>query len=73
MELGSLAAELPPVPKRIKTRLRALQRGVVEAAETSRHVAYQLHPSELDDLGLVTALRAYCEDFDPRRNQRQVH
>jgi PAS domain S-box-containing protein len=63
MELGSLAAELPAVPKHLRKRLRGLQRGVVEAAETSRHVAYQLHPSELDDLGLVRALRAYCEDF----------
>ena len=63
MELGSLAAEFPAGSERLTTRLRALQRSMVQAAETSRHVAYQLHASELDDLGLATSLRAYCEDF----------
>jgi signal transduction histidine kinase len=63
MELGTLAAESPRTSQRLKTRLGALQRNVVEAAESSRHMAYQLHPAELDDLGLATALRAYCEDF----------
>jgi signal transduction histidine kinase len=63
MELGTLAAEFPRVSQRLKKRLGALQRGVLEAAETSRHMAYQLHPAELDDLGLATAVRVYCEDF----------
>ena len=63
MELGTLAAESPRASQRLKKRLGALQRGVVEAAETSRHMAYQLHPAELDDLGLATAIRVYCNDF----------
>jgi PAS domain S-box-containing protein len=62
MELGVLATEFPLV----KNRLQTLQMRTVEAAEASRHMAYRLHPCELDDLGLDTALRAYCEDF--RRN-----
>jgi len=36
---------------------------VVKAAEAARHVAYELHPTELDDLGLEKALRAYCEQI----------
>ena len=63
MELGTLAAESPRVSQGLKKRLGALQRSVVEAAETSRHMAYQLHPAELDDLGLATAVRVYCEEF----------
>jgi PAS domain S-box-containing protein len=63
MELGTLATEFPRASQRLKARLGALQRNVVEAAESSRHMAYQLHPAELDDLGLATALRTYCEDF----------
>ena len=63
MELGTLATEFPRASQRLKARLGALQRNLVEAAESSRHMAYQLHPAELDDLGLATALRAYCEDF----------
>ncbi|HSF08571.1 MAG TPA: sensor histidine kinase, partial [Nitrospirales bacterium] len=29
-----------------------------------RHLAYQYHPSILDDLGLASALRSLCEDFE---------
>ena len=63
MELGRLSTEFPAASERLKKRIHALQGRVVEAAETSRHVAYSLHPSELEDLGLAAALRAYCEDF----------
>jgi PAS domain S-box-containing protein len=66
MDLGSLAAGPPASAALLKKGLQALQRRVVRAAETARHVAHQLHPSELDDLGLVAALRSYCEDFARR-------
>ena len=46
--------------------MRSLQTRVVRAAETARHVAYKLHPTELDDLGLEAALRLYCEEFGQR-------
>jgi signal transduction histidine kinase len=38
----------------------------VQAAEAARHIAHQLHPLEVDDLGLVAALRSYCEEFSKR-------
>jgi two-component system CheB/CheR fusion protein len=66
MELGRLVADRPASAALLKKGLKALQRRVVRAAETARHVAHQLHPSELDDLGLVAALRSYCEDFARR-------
>jgi PAS domain S-box-containing protein len=58
--LASLAKRAPPIQSR---DLLALQRRVVLAAEAARHIAHQLHPAELDDLGLAAALRALCEDF----------
>lgn len=63
MGLGAVAAEFSGTSEPLKKRLSALQRGIVEAAEATRHMAYRLHPAELDDLGLAAALRAYCEDF----------
>jgi PAS domain S-box-containing protein len=66
MELGSLVANRPASATLLKEDLRALQRRVVQAAEVARHIAHRLHPSELDDLGLVAALRSYCEDFARR-------
>jgi PAS domain S-box-containing protein len=66
MDLGSLAVERPASATRLKKSLRSLQHRVVQAAEVTRHIAHELHPSELDDLGLVSALRAYSEDFARR-------
>jgi two-component system CheB/CheR fusion protein len=66
IELGSLVAKRSASTTLIKNDLRALQKRVVQSAEVARHIAHQLHPSELDDLGLVAALRSYCEDFARR-------
>ena len=59
--LGSLAET--SAGSVLQPRVRALQTEVVQAAEAARHIAHELHPSELEDLGLAAALRAYCEDF----------
>jgi signal transduction histidine kinase len=40
-----------------------LQARVVKASEEARHIAYELHPSMLEDLGLTASLRALCKDF----------
>ena len=32
-------------------------------SEEARHIAYELHPSVLDDLGLVVSLKALCDEF----------
>ena len=63
MDIGRHAAK----PARLlEKELRSLQTRVVRAAEAARHVAYKLHPTELDDLGLEEALRLYCEEFGQR-------
>ena len=36
---------------------------MIKASEEARHIAYELHPSVLDDLGLVISLKALCDDF----------
>ena len=66
-ELGGMAMDLgrraTDAPRDLKKDYRALQQRVIKAAEAARHLAYELHPTELDDLGLENALRAYCEQF----------
>ena len=64
IDLGGLAAEAPA--KFLQDRLKTLQARVVKASEETRHIAYQLHPSVLDDLGLVASLRALCKEFSER-------
>lgn len=65
IDIGGLIAE-QPTPDAARTQLEALQRRVIHVAESARHIAYQLHPSVLDDLGLVAALRALCDEFSER-------
>jgi PAS domain S-box-containing protein len=69
LDLDQIAAESS---SRIKEGLRLLEQRIVQTAEVARHLAHRLHPSELDDLSLVTVLRSYCEDF-ARREGIAVH
>jgi PAS domain S-box-containing protein len=43
--------------------LQELYDGVSSLSDDVRHLAYQLHPSILDDLGLEVALRSFVDDF----------
>ncbi len=65
IELGGCAAK-PPRREDVASRLRALQARVVKAATEAGHIAYQLHPSVLDHLGLPSALRELCNQFAER-------
>lgn len=57
----------PAVPdEEIRERFRDLSIRISGLADTIRTVAQELHPSRLEDLGLATALRAYCEEFSSR-------
>jgi PAS domain S-box-containing protein len=70
--LSNLAVDLGRVVEKssrsskLRASLRSLQRRVVEAAEAARHLVHELHPLELEDLGLVATLRSYCEEFSRR-------
>ena len=41
--------------------MRSVREGLVRLSEDVHSLAYQLHPSVLEELGLVEALRAECE------------
>ena len=41
--------------------MRAVREGLVSLSEDIHSLAYQLHPSVLEELGLIEALRAECE------------
>lgn len=62
IDIGGLA-ENPPNRKEALNQMKALQARAVQASEQARHLAYELHPSMLDDLGLVASMRSLCKDF----------
>jgi two-component system CheB/CheR fusion protein len=47
----------------VRRQLVDIRRQVGELSDDLRRIAYQLHPSMLDDLGLVPALQQFCEEF----------
>ena len=61
IEIGGLATG--PAPPEVQRRLKELQVRAAVAAEQARHIAYELHPSVLDDLGLVASLQSLCKTF----------
>jgi PAS domain S-box-containing protein len=71
VDVGVLAKALPASdPEKIHRELRAVQARVAKLCGEVRRLAYQLHPSVLDDLGLPVALRSYCAEFSERE---QIH
>jgi len=44
-----------------ETAMRSVREGLVRISEDIHSLAYQLHPSVLEELGLVEALRAECD------------
>lgn len=66
VELDGLEHAYPEMPVGLGSRLRSLQDNTAELSEDVRLLAYQYHPSVLDDLGLGVALQRLIEDFSTR-------
>ncbi|HET9962795.1 MAG TPA: sensor histidine kinase, partial [Nitrospiraceae bacterium] len=66
VQVESLETTLPPSAGELGTHLRSIQDRLTELSDDVRHLAYQFHPSILDDLGLVVALRRLVDDFSER-------
>ena len=50
------------------TELARTRELIQEASQAVRRISRNLRPSELDDLGLESAIRTACEDFEERTN-----
>ncbi len=70
--LAMLAVEIEtfqqrlPSSEQVSEKLLSLHEQVVELSDDVRHLAYQFHPSILDDLGLPIALQRYIVYFSTR-------
>jgi signal transduction histidine kinase len=70
MEIETVERQVSSSPVHVGRAVRAIQDRVVELSEDVRHLAYQFHPSILDDLGLSIALQRLVDDFAARSNVR---
>jgi len=64
-------ADSPPNPFKTRARLRELRARAISISEETRNIAYELHPSTLDHLGLEESLRELCDDFARREGIEQ--
>jgi len=64
-DVENLAIALP-TPAATRARLQELRERAIKVSEEARNIAYELHPSVLDDLGLVVSLKALCDEFAKR-------
>jgi PAS domain S-box-containing protein len=58
--------QLPGCPSEVAKRTRAMREQLVALSESVHSLSRQLHPSILDDLGLVDALRSECLSVQQR-------
>jgi PAS domain S-box-containing protein len=70
MDIEAVGRQLRSLPGHVGRTVQEIQERVVELSEVVRHLAYQLHPSILDDLGLPIALQRLVEDFTTRSHIR---
>jgi PAS domain S-box-containing protein len=66
LDVDALGREHPQAPESMRESLRELQRRVADIASDAQAMARRLHPSILDDLGLVKALKGECAHFSNR-------
>ncbi len=66
IDIEMLEQQLPDASDRTVRTVRTIQDRIVELSENVRRLAYQFHPSILDDLGVSIALRRLVDDFQTR-------
>jgi signal transduction histidine kinase len=72
MNVEVLERRLSPSPEKNREQLRALRNELMEMSDDVRRLAYRLHPSILDHLGLAVALQSHVEDFTKREGIKAV-
>jgi PAS domain S-box-containing protein len=70
VEVESLERDLPVSHGDVVDRLRTLRNRIGGLSDDVRRTAYQLHPSTLEHLGLVAALKACCSDLSAQDSIR---
>ena len=70
MDIEAVGQQLSSSSDDVGRAVQEIQDRVVELSDVVRHLAYQLHPSILDDLGLPIALQRLVEDFTARSHIR---
>jgi len=63
VEVESLEKTTPETRDTLATRLQLIRKRVEQVSDTVQRTAHRLHPSVIEHLGLVSALRSLCADL----------
>jgi two-component system, NarL family, sensor kinase len=63
---AGILEQAPDCPSEVEKRARGMRTQLIALSEAVHSLSRQLHPSILDELGLVDALRAECRSLDRR-------
>ena len=66
MDLRRMEKDLSSDPKHLRDEIRRVSEHLTAVSDDVRQMAYRFHPSVLDDLGLVKAVRRLVDDFSTR-------
>ena len=66
IDVGRLEQQLMDPPAPVREKLDEMKNGMVRISQDVHSLSRQLHPSILDDLGLIKAVEAECTSFSRR-------
>jgi two-component system, NarL family, sensor kinase len=66
IDVGRLEQRLTDSPAPVREELREMQNSIVRISQDVHSLSRQLHPSILDDLGLIKAAESECTNFSRR-------
>ena len=66
IDVGRLQQQLVDPPVRVQENLSEMKKDIVKISQDVHNLSRQLHPSILDDLGLVKAVESECTNFSRR-------
>ncbi len=62
VEIGRMEAKTKELPPQVKEHLSYVKRSVNDLSQEVRRIAHALHPTVLDELGLVAAIQGYLTE-----------
>jgi PAS domain S-box-containing protein len=72
IELEQLRQDSPDLSPEFRSRIGALQKLSAEMATDVQAISHKLHSSKLEYLGIVTAMRGFCEEFSEQQRVKIV-
>ncbi|MBL8075739.1 MAG: PAS domain S-box protein [Nitrospira sp.] len=72
IEIANMLSAPSPITAQVKETIQSLNQRLVKISDDVRRMAYQFHPSILDDLGLTAALKQMADEWSEKTGIKTV-